>query len=645
MSIQLSKINFQTHSDLEKSNYLLTNGLGGYSSLTLAQSLTRNDLSFFMAADGAPNKRIHYVRQLEEILTVDGHSYHLTSQSYVNYRKDTSCFLAFESFNQDVLPVFTYYVEGVIIEKTLVMSYLKNEIGVRYRVTQTHRKDVQLSVIPKYAFCLKGDDVLMTEPFIVDQGQVIHQQHHLHYKLKAFKQETMEAVYDDDLYFAYDERDGRKSIGQQVTLHSFVLEGNESEATLIFSDQAIETTVDQMIALQTFRIESLYKQANVSSSFSKQLVRASDQFLVQDIQSNTWTMIAGYPFFADWGRDTMIGMIGCCIATNQFDKARSMFNHFIKTQRNGLIANVFEEHVQDPRYNTIDAPLLMIVSMYEYYQASHDIDFIIETCLPTIHEIINAYKLGTDFGIHMKDNGLIYGGSGLEQLTWMDVCINDYLPTPRHGAAVEINALWYNVLCIYDTFMQLSNQTNYDYDLIQLVHHSFNTTFYNPSGYLNDVIGDSINNQIRPNQAYAIGLPFKLLSQSRAISVIEVIDEHLNTSLGLRTLSPFDQEFKPLHTGSLYNRDMAYHQGTVWPFMSGQYFKGVLDYCCDDQPRMHRLQKQINYFQDAMYEGCIGQIAEIYDGLNPTQSRGCFAQAWSISEILRIVLLIERSSL
>lgn len=654
MKISLSKANFRDMSRLEESNYILTNGLGGYSSLTLAGSCCRNDHALFMGSLVAPNNRFCFVRHLDDCITLSsGECYPISSQAYVNPFDTIDSILLFDNFSQTYLPQFTYRIQGIEIIKTLVMVQEVNRLAVEYRIFNPLKQSFTLNVTPKYHFCAKGEKLSIDQHFSHQLGLISSNGQSLAYRHNGSDSALDTSRYEAGLYFSYDARDDRDACDAQMALHTIKFDGKlaEEHFYLIFDVEEPRTkalplqNIKSMIDEEVHRQQQYIANSGLKSPFSQQLVRASAQFVVTRDSSESKSIIAGYPFFADWGRDTMIALWGCNLATNQFNDAKQIFRTFIRYERRGILPNLFPEAGVAPLYNTIDASLLFVVSLYEYFQASGDLDFIRDEAYDCIVNIYQHYRNGTDFEIKMLKSGLISGGSGFDQLTWMDVRYGDILPTPRHGCAVEINALWYNTLSILDHFNQALGKTMSELPLLaERVKISFNEQFYNESGYLNDWIKEGeVNQQIRPNQAYAVGLPFPILSQQRARLVILNIYQHLYTPLGLRSLAMSDPDFKAVHTGLHFDRDMAYHQGTVWGFMIGQFLMGILRQFPKDPALMHIVEQFIDHNQAGLYEGCIGQLAEIYDGYTPNQSRGCFAQAWSVSEVLRVLKYYEEN--
>ena len=283
-----------------------------------------------------------------------------------------------------------------------------------------------------------------------------------------------------------------------------------------------------------------------------------------------------------------------------------------------------------------------MVAVYEYYKRTGNLEFVKEA-YPVMQEIVSWYRKGTDFGIHMDDDGLIMAGQGYDQVTWMDVRVEDILPTPRHGKPVEINAYWYNALRIMELFTEkldmIVEDEGMDYStLAHMVKDNFCEKFWLPEKEcLKDVIsGTEADEQIRCNQIWAISLPFSLLSEEQEKAVVETVFRKLYTPYGLRTLAPEDAQFRPFYGGAQLDRDLAYHQGTVWPFPMGAYYLAYLKVNGYSKESMEYVKEQLTAMEAVLREGCIAQIAEIYDGENPVSSKGCFAQAWSVGEILRV---------
>ena len=339
----------------------------------------------------------------------------------------------------------------------------------------------------------------------------------------------------------------------------------------------------------------------------------------------------------------MIALPGVCISTGQYETAKEILRTFAVHERRGLMPNLFPEGGNAPLYNTVDAALLFINCVYLYYQAAGDKAFVREM-YPVMERIIKAYREGTDYGIHMDEDGLIQSGEGLWQVTWMDVRVGDILPTPRHGKPVEINAYWYNALCIMDELAETAGKKAVYIQLKEKVKTSFVDKFWmDDKKCLKDLVsGTKADTQIRCNQIWAVSLPFTMLDDHKEHQVVETVFEKLYTPYGLRTLEQEDPEFHGSYQGKMEDRDMAYHQGTVWTFPLGAYYLAYLKVNQYSPEAKEIVREQLEVMEAAMREGCIGQLPEIYDGENPTRSKGCFAQAWSVGEILRVYEVLEK---
>ena len=326
---------------------------------------------------------------------------------------------------------------------------------------------------------------------------------------------------------------------------------------------------------------------------------------------------------------------------------REILKSFAMSTQNGLVANLFPDAGIQPLYNTVDASLWYFYSVdryLTYVNTPAAYEFVRESLYPTLKEIIYAYQNGTDFSIGMDEDGLIHAGDGLDQVTWMDVRVDQWVVTPRHGKPVEINSLWYNALKVMESlsrhFEDYESQHQYEV-LAQKVKESFLKQFWNSSlNCLYDVVGDSSSQsgndaKIRPNQIYAVFLPHPLLSKEQAKAVVDTVRYHLYANNGLRTLSPFDPEYHGLYTGLLSDRDAAYHQGTAWAFPLGAFITSYLKVYGHTPEHIEFAQMLIAPLEDHLLDGCINSIAEIFDGDEPNISRGCYAQAWSVGEILR----------
>ena len=623
--------------------YLLTNGLGGFSSMTMTGSVARNDHALLMACVQAPNHRYNMVHRLKESLCLGEEEIVLSSQEFADGYKEEGC-PYFSSFVFDDMPIWRFLVQGVEIRKEIAMKQGENTVAVRYSIRNRSRKPAELKIVPFYQFTAKGSEPEPEQKFQYTKNAVISNGMTLYFQTNG----TLDNIEEiqETYFYSYDACDGRRETGLAKSGHIItesVQPGEEKILKLVYSMENADQDADVIILeMQTYR-KALEAKAGLHKEMAKELVKSASQFVSRRESTNGRTILAGYPFFEDWGRDTMIALPGICISTGQYETAKEILRTFAVNERGGLMPNLFPEGGNDPLYNTVDAALLFINCVYLYYQAAGDRAFVQEM-YPVMERIIKAYREGTDYGIHMDEDGLIQSGEGLWQVTWMDVRVGDILPTPRHGKPVEINAYWYNALCIMDELAETADKKAVYTQLKEKVKASFVDKFWmDDKKCLKDLVsGTKADAQIRCNQIWAVSLTFTMLDPEKEQQVVETVFEKLYTPYGIRTLEQEDQEFHGLYQGKMEDRDMAYHQGTVWTFHLGAYYLAYLKVNQYSPEAKKIVREQLEVMEAAMREGCIGQLPEIYDGENPTRSKGCFAQAWSVGEILRVYEALEK---
>ncbi|MFH5836049.1 amylo-alpha-1,6-glucosidase [Proteiniclasticum sp. C24MP] len=627
--------------------YLLANRKGGYSSLSMVGSSSRNEHVLFMASVKAPNNWVQFVSNLEEIIRIDDRETTLRSQEYVGYTKNKEGFRYLDGFSLEHYPAWNYLVHGVSIEKKVVMKYEENLVLVSYEMENHSGKNTEVILKPWMRFVPKGSMPQKGQKAEVSADRIVSGGYTLFYKTDAMVRKT-DTLWEEDLYFEDDAKDERDAIGTQFSDHEYYIRMKPMEkrsAYILYSLNEISDHPDEIILEERKRKESLSEASGMKSDLGRQLAIAADAFVVDRESVSGRTIIAGYPFFGDWGRDTMIAVMGCCIASGRKKDTESIFRSFMKYMKNGIMPNMFPEGEQEPMYNTVDASLLFIYAVYEYYQEFRDLEFVREA-MPKMMEIIDWYRKGTDFHIRMEEDHLLSAGSGLEQVTWMDIRVYDYLPTPRHGKPVEINAYWYNDLKVMEYFLELMEMgSGQEYRaLAKRVRDSFVQQFWNhEQGCLKDVVsGTESDYQVRCNQIWAVSVPFGMLDREKERKVVEKVYTKLYTPYGLRSLSPDDPEYRPSYGGSLWDRDTAYHQGTVWAFPLGGYYLAYLKVNDYSRGAKEKVMKDMGLLEGTLREGCIGQIAEIFDGEKPSGSKGCFAQAWSVGELMRALKQAEQ---
>lgn len=646
----------------EENCWLMTNGLGGFSSLTILGSCARNDHAVLMSCkrEESPNCRYNMIHWMEESLIVGEREVPLSSQAFADGSHSRGWHSQIGFVYEDY-PRWNYLADSVEITKELALLPQGNTIGISYVVRNHSEKQIELQVMPWMEFVPKGEILKKEQKFFMetkrnkseecDFGMIISRGRELYYRTNGQMQQ-LPIQYRDDLYYALDACDGRSDTGCAAANHRVIFRvgpGEILEGEIIYSaDGPVQTDAVHIQSALSEHRRALARQAGLQDDTARMLVLAADQFIAYRASTDTQTILAGYPFFEDWGRDTMIALTGCCLSAGRYEEAKGILRTFMRYFRRGLMPNLFPEGTKEPQYNTVDAALLFILAVYRYYRRTGDRDFVIE-CGPVMEEIIQWYEKGTDFHIAMEEDGLIRAGEGFEQVTWMDVRVGDILPTPRHGKPVEINAYWYNALCILEEFSrEFAGERDWaapDYKgMAERARKSFQEKFWNQdAGCLKDVIsGTEADCQIRCNQIWAVAQPFSILDEEQERMVVNAVFRRLYTPLGLRTLDPADPQFQPTYGGELMKRDLAYHQGTVWVYPLGAYYLAWLkvNHCSRDAVR--QVRRQLESTTAALREGCIGQLPEIYDGLEPVSSKGCFAQAWSVGELLRVFEALER---
>ncbi|MBQ3503646.1 MAG: glycogen debranching enzyme family protein [Oscillospiraceae bacterium] len=644
MKFVYSKQDFSSASRAQENCCLLSNGLGGFSSVTAAYSVTRNDHALLMGARVAPNDRVNLVHRMSERLRVGEKQFWLSTQDFADNTPSEDGYRYISSFVYQYAPRWEYDVEGVHVTRQLTMAQGANTAAVLYRIENRSGADCTLTAEPYFQMAAKGNAPQECWEGTFENGWL--EANGLRVRVATDAELLEHPFRNQKLHYAYDVKDGRPESGWAAaccTVSRTVEPGASAEFEIIFTTEEACESGRILLEKQILRQKNLERACGLENPVAQQLSRAAADFLSYRESTDSMTILAGFPFFGDWGRDTMIALPGCTLSRGDYENAKSLIRTFLAYEKDGLVPNLFPEGTSDPMYNTVDAALLLINSVWMYYVRTSDAELVKEA-YPVMERIIAAYKAGTHHGIHMDEDGLICAGQGLDQVTWMDVRVEDILPTPRHGKPVEINAYWYSCLRIMERFAAMNGKDGSDYaDLADMVKESFLNAFWLEDGYLKDVVsGTHADNQIRCNQIWAVTMPFCMLTPEQEKKVVDTVYKHLYTPCGLRTLSPEDAEFKPSYGGAQKVRDLAYHQGTVWPFPLGAYYLAYLKVHGFSEEAKQTVAMQLEPMEATLREGCIGQIPEIYSGLTPGASQGCFAQAWSVGEILRVYEALER---
>ena len=431
----------------QESGWLLTNGLGGFSAQNIIGGASRNDHAVLMACTKAPNHRWNVVHRLEEVLEIGAQKEHLSSQQLADSTEEAG-WKHLSSMEVDGLPAWFFQVSGVTVEKQLAMAWEQNTLAVCYEIQNDCAEDCALTITPWMQFVPKGQNLAEEQAFHFTGNAVESAGLRLYLETNG-KVKALPMQYKT-LYYAYDECDGRHDKGLVAANHQISLTvraGKKKTLRIVFSLEAHPASAPVIIRESRKRLQTLAKQRGLRDPVARQLAVSADAFITR--RGQTKTILAGYPFFEDWGRDTMLALPGCTLVTGRYDDARQILTTFMEYERDGLMPNLFPEGENQPLYNTVDAALLFLHCVWLYLERTGDTAFL-QAAWQTMERIIAGYRKGTAYGIHMDTDGLIAAGRGLDQVTWMDVRIDNLLPTPRHGKPVEINAYWYNALCIME---------------------------------------------------------------------------------------------------------------------------------------------------------------------------------------------------
>ena len=624
--------------------WIETNGIGGYASSTISGANGRRYHGLLVAATRPPLGRMVLLSKFEEALLLNGNRYELSCNQYPgDIHPEGYRFLT--GFRLASFPVWTFAVDGVEIEKSVFMVHGENTTVCRWSCNSA---DAQLELRPLVAF--RDHHHLRREGpidagFEASPGMVsiapFKEMPRLYFAHNANAVNATGDWYRDFEYAIERERgfDYREDLFQPFAL-SFDL---SSDAIVIASTSGRELDdIDALAASEKARRDELVEDSGSTDEFTRQLALAADQFIVS--RGKGKTVIAGYHWFSDWGRDTMIALPGLTLATGRYEIARDILVEFSHHISEGMLPNRFPDQGETPEYNTVDATLWYFEAIRAYAAQSGDLELVREL-YPRLVEIIDWHIRGTRYGIKVDDDGLVYAGESGVQLTWMDAKIGDRVITPRTSKAVEIQALWYNALLIMSTIAVQCDDDPLRYvTMAEKTGQSFNDHFWNePESCLFDVIDGEVKDaSLRPNQILAVSLHHTMLAPDRARSVVDRVEAELLTPVGLRSLSPNDPQYVKTYIGSPEQRDSAYHQGPVWGWLIGPFVDAYRKAHSKDARAQRRMREIVSGFESHLSEAMLGQVSEIFDGDPPHAPRGAAAQAWSVAELLRIARDLSR---
>lgn len=635
--------------------WVLTNGIGGYAGSSVTGAHARKHHGYLIASLHPPVERFVILSKINECLIRSSGKKDFTVEQYLAGDGSTAYREGIEylnSFTYDGLVHFTTKAPEFTMTKTLAFEHGKNTIAVSYDI-QNDGEAATLVLTPLFNYRVHHDastvdtlkfDTTYEQPEIrlvpqqnkdvtirlfTDDGTVVPCEEKYTTGMQLQKELDVESDALDDNYTPYQiefplDAGCRKKISIVCTIED------------VYEKDAFATAAAEMA-----RFDALEKKAGYHDELAETLTIAADHFLAYRQSTGLMTVLAGLPWFTDWGRDTMIALTGLTLSTGRYQDARDILTTFARYVHHGMVPNMFPDEGTAPLYNTADASMWYFYAVGKYLDYTgtpEDYAFVQETIYPKLKEIIAAYEHGTDFSIYMEEDGLIHAGSGLDQVTWMDVRVGDWVATPRHGKPVEINALWYHALCLMEEWATRFGEDGSHYAALAAhAKESFAKEFWNEKdGCLYDVVdgleGDAT---LRPNQIYAVSLPHRMLDADKEKKIVDKVYEKLYAKTGLRSLSPDDKEYHPTYEGCLDKRDHAYHQGTSWGFLLGGFLTAYVHVYGTSKEVIKQADAMLDATREQFYHGCIGSIAEIFDGDEPHTSRGCYAQAWSVGEILR----------
>ena len=641
---KINKSTLQRFEDAAALEWLETNGLGGWSSSSVTGCNTRRYHGLLVAATVPPAERMVLVSKLDETILSGNQRFELGVNDYGGVIHPKG-FTYLQSFTKDIFPQWIYEVNGIRIRKTIAMIQGENTTVLIYDVLKA-KNAFSLELLPLYAVrgyhsllhandhinrdAVFTDHILKTKSYegspdiYIKAPGADHQAnpdwfYHFNYAIEKYRGQDFE----EDL-FSY----GCLSVQ---------LKKGDSLGIIISTEDPAGKEAHELLAKESLRRQSLLNNQPGDKTI-QQLALAADQFIVKR-GDDLKTIIAGYHWFTDWGRDTMISLPGLCLCTGRYSDAKKILAAFAESVSEGMLPNRFQDNGEAPEYNNVDGTLWYFIAVHKYLQATNDKKFVLARILPVLKDIIQWHYNGTRYHIHVDDDELLYSGEAGVQLTWMDAKVGDWVVTPRTGKAVEIQALWYNALRIFAALLEMNKEKAAADKMngkAEQVKTSFLNKFWNAAdGYLYDVVdGDHKDASLRPNQLFAVSLPFTLLEGKQAHSVLKIVEQKLYTPVGLRTLPADDNRYVGIYGGDQLKRDSSYHQGTAWSWLLGAYVDSIIKVKAEKS----KAKKVIQNFKYHLEEGCIGSVAEIFDADAPHHPRGCMAQAWGVAEILRVII-------
>jgi predicted glycogen debranching enzyme len=627
--------------------WLETNGLGSFACGTVSGVNTRRYHGLLTAALHPPGGRMLLLSKLDETLVIGDRRIDLATNEYSGAIHPEG-YRLLSNFRLDPFPIWTFEVSGVRLEKSVFMLHGSNAVQVEYKLLQAPEGiELVLELRPLTAFRdyhSTTHENAALNPAVDRAPNLASVQPYaalprLYFAHDAENVQPQGYWYKNFFYRVEKERglDFEEDLFNPFML-AFKFSMDRSAIVIASTEPMDIEQAGEFRQAELQRREQLALSSPVNDPLVRALTTAADQFLVR--RGDDWTVIAGYPWFTDWGRDTMISLPGLTLFTGRTHIAKSILRNFARHADLGMLPNRFVDSGETAEFNSVDATLWFFEAVRAYAAVTSDYEFIRQELYEALNAIMEFHIRGTRYNIRVADDGLLNSGAPGIQLTWMDAKIGDWVVTPRSGKPVEIQALWYNALCIMadlaERFGQTEQQKKYS-GMASQASETFNNIFWNAGAQcLYDVVNDgSPDSSIRPNQIFAASLHHSMLPADRARAVVATVERELLTPVGLRTLNQANPGYRASYTGDQYSRDSAYHQGTVWPWLLGPFISANVRVNGGTAESRLRARSFLRGIEQHLAEAGLGQISEIFDGDAPHHPRGCFAQAWSVAEIMR----------
>lgn len=670
--MKYTNVNFEEGIEKE---WIITNGIGGFASSTMIGANTRRYHGLLIAPLTPPARRHLILSKVDESIEIDGTKYDLYTNVCKNYISQGYKYL--KSFEKEYIPIYTYEVWDVTIKKYICMEYGKNTVVVYYQIyNKDHETKLTLTPVMNFRdfhaetynheFTIKQEEKNRKLKVELDgQAQTPIYMYSTDGKYITHQNDSFR-----NMFYIEEEKRGFSAEENHAIPGRYEIEIKPNETKEITFVTSLEANIEEIdgkktISKEIVRIAELVYESNLidkakenENTENTQLIRnfiiSADNFVVYRPSFRLHTIIAGYPWFLDWGRDALISFEGILLKTRRFDIAKEVLLTMIRDVKFGLVPNGYSGYDNRPLYNSADSSLLLFEQVEKYLNYTNDETFVKEKMYPVLEKIIESYAEGIDVDendIYLDEDGLISSGSPNIQNTWMDAKIGSYVVTPRNGKAVEINSMWYNALKIMEELtlkFETKQKANKYKKMSDLCKKSFIEKFYNKKRKcLYDVLGDS---KIRPNQLFALSLTYPVLDPKSEIAkeMFNTVTKKLLNNYGLKTLAKGEENYVEVYEGDSFRRDMSYHQGITWPWLLGIYynsFKKILE--ASNKTEKKELQEKYNKFVQNVKntfikefnEGkTIGGISELYDSAKPFESKGTINQAWSVAEVFRIIL-------